>query len=51
MRLFERDLLLVADQPAQEVGGEGAAGEELGVRAAVRNAGKVNGESLKISAI
>ena len=40
VRLFERDLLLVAHQPAQEVGRERAAGEELGVRAAVRHAGE-----------
>ena len=40
VRLFERDPLLVAHHPAQEVGRERAAGEELGVRAAVRNAGE-----------
>src|SRR5277367_6683202 len=38
VRLLESDLLLVADQPAEEVGREGAAGEELGMRAAVGNA-------------
>ena len=39
MRLLERDALFVAHQPAEEVGRVGAAGEELGVRAAVRHAG------------
>jgi hypothetical protein len=40
VRLLERDLLLVPHQPLQEVGREGAAGEELGVRPAVGYAGE-----------
>src|SRR5216684_7860519 len=31
VRFFQRELLLITHQPAQEVGGEGAAGEELGM--------------------
>src|SRR5205823_2072713 len=35
---FERELLLIAHQPAEEVGGKGATSEELGMCAAIRNA-------------
>src|SRR5215469_4427727 len=38
VRLFEGDSVLVAHHPAQKVGREGATGEKLGVRAAVRYA-------------
>ena len=40
MGFFEADLVLVADQPAQKIGREGAAGKELGVRPAVGRARK-----------
>src|SRR5579885_1452024 len=46
MRLFQSDQLLVADQPAQKVSGEGPAAEELGVRAAVRRAREGEGRSV-----
>src|SRR5262249_36748668 len=38
VRLFQGYLLFIAHEPAQEIGSESAAGEELGVRAAVRGA-------------
>ena len=40
VRLFERDLLLVAHQPTQEIGRERAASEEFGVGAAIGYAGE-----------
>src|SRR5207245_3093500 len=39
VRFFQRDALLVANQPSEKIGGVRAASEELGMRAAVRYAG------------
>src|SRR5262249_47553116 len=40
VRLFQSYLLLVAHQPSQEVGGEGASSQELGVSTTIRHAGE-----------